>query len=460
MLKEIFDRTLAFLGLIFASPVMGLLSLLIKVESPGPAFFKHLRVGIDGSTFWMYKFRKMPHKIDSGPKISPKHDLRLTKVGKVIERLKLDEIPQLINIFKGEMSFVGPRPEIPEIVELYSERERKVLSVKPGLVGPNQIIWRNEKNLIPADVEDVEAYYIKEILPQKLERDIKYAETQSFIKDLKYFTHAFLVTVFEPMKLIHLIRRKREISKLLIDISLSMIAFFFALLVKNDFQPAAIDITEIGVLFIIISFWQVVCYIFFSIYLHLWKYFGTRDLIAIMKSITLAAALSTMTIMFFQIPWMSISIILLNAIFTASFLVCFRMISSRFKRSRFKHHSTAQENILIYGANMEGELFARRILANLGPRVEPVGFLDHHDHMRGKKIHGFSVLGTAIDLPLLKNVHDIEAVYIATEKQANGDLSQLLDICKNLNIKYHFVSTIYSTEVKSAGNGLRMTMEL
>ena len=126
MLKEIFDRTLAVVGFIAVSPSILVIGLLIKLESSGPIFFKHRRIGKNGKAFWMYKFRKMDDNLNVGPKISPKYDARLTKVGRVLERLKLDEIPQLINIIKGDMSFVGPRPEIPEIVELYTlEQNRK-----------------------------------------------------------------------------------------------------------------------------------------------------------------------------------------------------------------------------------------------------------------------------------------------------------------------------------------------
>ncbi len=213
MVKEIFDRTLAAIGLLVAAPLIALLGLLIKLESPGPVFFKHLRSGKNGRLFRMYKFRKMPHGMSAGPRISPKYDLRLTRVGKVMDRLKLDEIPQLFNILKGDMSFVGPRPEIPEIVNLYDAEQSKVLSVKPGLVGPNQIVWRNEKNLLPENVSDVESYYVKHILPEKLARDLRYVEEANFFLDLKYLVLALGATILEPLKPIHFIRRQQEIFR-------------------------------------------------------------------------------------------------------------------------------------------------------------------------------------------------------------------------------------------------------
>ena len=446
MIKEIFDRTLAALGLFVAAPLMVLLGILIKVESPGPIFFKHLRVGKNGRSFRMYKFRKMPQDLNAGPSISPKHDLRLTKVGRVLERLKLDELPQLFNILKGEMSVVGPRPEIPEIVRLYNAEQQKVLAVKPGLFGPNQIAWRNEKNLFPNDLSDVEAYYIEQILPQKLARDLRYVKEQRFVLDLKYFFLAIAVTLFEPLKPVHFMRRKGEIFHLAIDLGLCALAFAGALLIKYDLNLSAVLWRQSLVVLPVLLFWQMIAFVFFGIYQQVWNYAGKEDLLMIMKAILLATALAGVIVYVFGSVQFPVSVFILDAILCIGFIGGTRLL-----RSSFQHRSAAtkvrsQKNIMIYGASPEGELLLRRILADLEPYGCPIGFLDGDPARRGGKIHGVEVLGNSYDLPLLNELYGIEEIYIAASENNNGDLEQLLRICGKLHVKHKFVATTFSTE--------------
>ncbi len=445
ILKEIFDRTVAVIGFIAMSPSILLIGLLIKVESSGPVLFKHRRIGKNGKSFWMYKFRKMAHNLNVGPKISPKYDSRLTKVGRVLERLKLDEIPQLINIIKGDMSFVGPRPEIPEIVDLYTLEQRKVLTVKPGLVGPNQIIWRNEKNLYPENLDDVEAYYIKNILPVKLQRDIKYAENANFLSDIKYFVFALGVTIFEPFKISHIKRRRRLILKLMTDIGLSGAAYIAALFIKYDLQIGS-ELLRHGIIILPVLFcWQIIGFTFLGAPHQTWRYFCKADLVVLVKVITGAVLLTVAVLYPFIKPTLPFSFWILYSLLCLCFLSGMRFFIS-YKESPARNKSSHQKNVLIYGANREGELFTRRLLANLEPRVKPIAFLDCDLQKRGLTIHGIKIMGNAHDLPLLKSLHDIDEIYITVQDESNGDLKSLIKFCDEFQIKYHFVFTTYSSQ--------------
>jgi lipopolysaccharide/colanic/teichoic acid biosynthesis glycosyltransferase len=149
--KEIFDRTAAAIGLLVLLPLFGIIAVLIKLDSRGPVFFKHRRVGRFGRLFKMYKFRTMVQNADKiGPGLTAPGDTRITKLGKFLRRTSLDELPQLINVLKGEMSIVGPRPEIPEIVQMYSEQQLRALLVKPGITGLSQINGRDD---LPLDIK-------------------------------------------------------------------------------------------------------------------------------------------------------------------------------------------------------------------------------------------------------------------------------------------------------------------
>jgi lipopolysaccharide/colanic/teichoic acid biosynthesis glycosyltransferase len=157
-------------------------AVLIKLTSPGPVFYRSQRVGRSGRLFTLFKFRTM--RADAGgPAITSAADDRITGVGRLLRRSKLDEIPQLYNVIKGDMSLVGPRPEDPRFVALYDVRQRRVLEVRPGITSVASIVYRNEAQLLTGD--DWETLYREKIMPDKLLRELDYLERRSFWSDLK-----------------------------------------------------------------------------------------------------------------------------------------------------------------------------------------------------------------------------------------------------------------------------------
>ena len=150
MSKRICDLMLAGVGLLLSWPLLLVLAVLIKLDSRGPVFFRQERIGKDGQPFQLFKFRTMVDNACSlGPRLTQKRDPRVTRIGQILRWLKLDELPQLMNVLKGEMSLVGPRPEDPHFVRLYTPEQRAVLTVRPGIVGPSQILGRDELDLYP-----------------------------------------------------------------------------------------------------------------------------------------------------------------------------------------------------------------------------------------------------------------------------------------------------------------------
>ena len=183
MVKRAFDLIVSLVGLILLCPLFVLIALAIKLDSPGPPFFRGQRVGKDGRLFRIFKFRSMiadaAHK---GPAITAARDARTTRVGRVLRRTKLDELPQLINIVCGEMSLVGPRPEDPRYVALYTPDQRRVLSVRPGITSLASVRYRHEEQLLPqGDLEDM---YTSVVMPAKLSMELDYLDRQTFWRDL------------------------------------------------------------------------------------------------------------------------------------------------------------------------------------------------------------------------------------------------------------------------------------
>jgi len=182
--KRAIDLVSSFFGLLILSPALLVLSALIKLSSPGTVFFRQVRIGKDGRPFWILKFRSMIQGADRmGKGITPGNDPRVTPLGVFLREWKLDELPQLWNVFKGDMSLVGPRPELPVYVAQYSAEQQKVLEVRPGITDPASLRYRDEGAILQRST-DPERLYREEILPDKLALNLQYLRDVSFSYDL------------------------------------------------------------------------------------------------------------------------------------------------------------------------------------------------------------------------------------------------------------------------------------
>ena len=193
--KRLFDILFSLIGLVLLSPMFILLSLFIKIESQGPIFYRQVRVGRNEKLFRIHKFRSMFIDADKkGLAITVGKDPRITRVGEYIRKFKCDEFAQLIDVLLGDMSLVGPRPEVPQYVEHYPEEMRNVIfTVRPGITDLASIIYRNENDLL-AKSQNPELTYINEILPEKLNLSLEYVKNASLINDLKIiFKTVFMI---------------------------------------------------------------------------------------------------------------------------------------------------------------------------------------------------------------------------------------------------------------------------
>jgi lipopolysaccharide/colanic/teichoic acid biosynthesis glycosyltransferase len=185
IIKRIFDIMISLIGIIFLLPILILIAISIKLDSNGPIFFTQIRVGMHNKKFRIIKFRSMfAHRENIGSLISSGDDQRITRVGRILRKYKLDELPQLINVLKGEMSFVGPRPEIPKYVAAFIDDYHEILTVKPGITDFASLEYSNENELLKTD-ENPEQKYLEEILPIKIKYYKMYIKNKSFITDLK-----------------------------------------------------------------------------------------------------------------------------------------------------------------------------------------------------------------------------------------------------------------------------------
>ena len=190
-MKRVFDLIFSVIGIAVLLPVYLIIALLISVDSKGGVIYRQERTGKEGKTFRVLKFRTMrPDSFNKGALTVGSRDPRITNIGYYLRKYKLDELPQLFNVLWGEMSFVGPRPEVKKYTDLYTKEQQQVLQVRPGITDYASIKYRNENDLLSAS-EDPEKLYIEEIMPEKLNLNLKYINDNNVFKDIKIIFDTF-----------------------------------------------------------------------------------------------------------------------------------------------------------------------------------------------------------------------------------------------------------------------------
>lgn len=187
MIKRLVDILASAIGLILLFPLFLVVAVAIKIHDGGSVFYRAKRTGYQGKDLLLYKFRSMVQSADvNGPGITASNDTRITPIGKFLRKTKLDELPQLINVFKGEMSLVGPRPEDPRYVSKYTIEQRHILDYKPGITSAASLFYRHEESLLIGD--DWETQYLTKVMPDKIAIDIDYCTTSNIWQDIVLIT--------------------------------------------------------------------------------------------------------------------------------------------------------------------------------------------------------------------------------------------------------------------------------
>jgi lipopolysaccharide/colanic/teichoic acid biosynthesis glycosyltransferase len=197
--RRALDVAIALTALIELAAAFLLIAIMIRIESPGPAFFRQVRLGRGGRPFHLYKFRKFRHETNTkGRAVTLKDDPRMTRIGRLLERTKLDELPQLWNILVGDMSIVGPRPETLDFADCFDDGYQKVLDYTPGLFGPSQAIFRNESSLYPSD-RDPHEFYRAVLFPAKARIDLLYYPRRTIMSDIGWIIRGGLAVLGFPV---------------------------------------------------------------------------------------------------------------------------------------------------------------------------------------------------------------------------------------------------------------------
>lgn len=198
--KRLYDVVFSFIGLVLLAPLFAVIWALVKITDGGVVFYRQARVGRGGREFWIYKFRTMvPAADQTGPSITKQGDARVTRIGRILRKTKLDELPQLWNVLKGDMSLVGPRPEVPRYVQRYTPEQREVLRLKPGITDLASLYFRDEEELL-ANADNLEEFYLQHCVPRKLQLNLEYAARANLVSDTWIILQTAGCTVFNPAR--------------------------------------------------------------------------------------------------------------------------------------------------------------------------------------------------------------------------------------------------------------------
>jgi lipopolysaccharide/colanic/teichoic acid biosynthesis glycosyltransferase len=433
---DIFVSLIGFLLLLLMLPWI---ALLIKLDSRGPVFFLCDRVGLGGKIFKMYKFRTMYQTpLPLGGSVSPMGDPRVTPVGRFLRRAKLNEFPQFINVLKGDMTLIGPRPEAPDLAALYPVSAKRIFSVKPGLAGPNQIFGRNEEELYPPG-EDPVKYYIEHILPRKLPLDLEYINDPSFLKNFKYLFLSIKVTISGAVSRQHLIDNASQLFFIVADIMLCILALTLAHYLRYDsFSKPVLYQSFVRVLPWALLI-RIPIFIYFGFYHTLIRHLCFYDIKMIFKGVTVS---SLLLIGFFFISRFETigqygrGVFLIDWFCLVNLLAGYRILLKKLFHY-YKAESNGQEHqkrVLIWGAGDAGELCLRYLQKEKENSYEIIGFIDDDPKKRSYRINGVKVLGNRDHLKILVQLYKIQEIFVAMPSIEVHEIEKALKICDSLGM--------------------------
>src|SRR5215813_6409173 len=438
MMKRCLDLVLAYIGLLLVLPLFPVIGLFIKLDSRGPILYRCDRIGKDGKPFKMYKFRTMLETpLPMGSSICTKDDLRVTRLGYILRRTKINELPQLLNILKGEMAFVGPRPETPDLAALYPDYARAIFTVTPGLVGPNQILGRNEEEWYPPGV-DSQQYYIEEILPKKLPLDLEYICHPSLVKDLQYLVLGIKETVCKAISWKLVLQNTSQLYLLGTDVMLSLISFGLAHLLRFAGVVAAQELSPFLHLLPLIVLIRLPCFVSFGLYSTLIRYIWN-----VLKAIVTSSILFIGLTFLFDIRTFPRSVLLIDGLFLFVCMTAVRL-GLRLMREWQGRSQTAEEKkrrVFIFGAGDAGALVFR-CLRVAQEAYEVIGFLDDDPAKRHKTLFGCKVLGNRFNLEALVKLYQAHEVLLALPSAPARDIAAIVQVCQHAGVPYRFFPTL------------------
>lgn len=462
IVKRLFDIFFAALGLLLFSPVMAYLAWRVKKDTPGPALYHGERVGKDGKLFRIHKFRTMYEQPESyqGPRVTSIDDARVTPLGKWLRKTKLNELPQLWNVLKGEMSFVGPRPEDPEVVKTWpDEVRREVLSVKPGITSPASVLYRQEEDLLSQ--KEVMHTYLEDILPSKLRLDRLYVRHRSFWGDIDilFWTMLALPTspkTFQPgekrLFLGPVSSLMRHYAKwFFVDALTTLAAVGITGVFWRSLGPLNIGWWIAISIALVFSITFSLTNVFLNLHRINWERASATEALDLIPGIAIATMFTMAgNALFYRQVFSAIGLIPERAphpllppgmILVAASLAYIGVVGVRYRARLLTGlakrwialrgtRTGIRERVLIVGSGETGQ-YAAWLLSSgrFASAFHVVGFIDDDMFLQGSRISGVHVIGERKDIPRLVKKYDVGLIVFAIHNISPEERAQILGIC-------------------------------
>lgn len=445
-MKRLFDIVFSFIGLIILSPLFAIVAVLIKFSSKGSVFFRQERIGKNFKPFKIYKFRTMVvDKSKKGPLLTVGGDGRITKVGRILRRLKIDELPQFFNVLVGDMSFVGPRPEVEKYVNKHKDDYDEILKIRPGITDMASLTYNNEEEVLK-DKKDPEEYYIHILLPEKIRLAKEYIRKASLKHDIKMI----LLTIFKlfypydtARKIISYLTPYRMPIVIGIQFVIFGVANYLAFFIRFDgyipYTDFYLFITYLPLILIL----RIIFLYFFSLDKGLWRYASVRDLVDIM------AATSSGTILLLVIIRYILgdtayprSIYLLDWLLNVFLLGGVRMLRRLHEKGSIKQ--ATKTRVIVIGAGDAAEMLIRDIEHSSLYLYEIIGLIDDNPRKKGLKIRNVPVIGSRKDLKIIVEREQPDEFVIAIPAASRSVFEEIVEDLRQYGLPIKSLPSLWS----------------
>ena len=447
-IKRTLDLVVGLVALVVLLPVMALVAVAVVVDSTGPVIYGAKRIGRGGKPFTMWKFRSMARGADRvGPAVTGAYDFRITRVGAFLRRTKLDELPQLVNVLAGQMSLVGPRPEAPTYVERWTDEERAILNMRPGITGPTQITYIDEEERLEGDPD---AGYVGELMHAKLAIDLDYVRRFALRRDLAILWRTLVGILSAGERRTNRPRRRYTLGErlrsarpgpMLLDALLAGVAAALAVGLRIDRNNIFAAVATYWVFVPLAALVRPAGFLIAGAYLRVWRYPTVSDAALVVGSLAAGSLIMTIVIFVIMQPWaFPGSLGFPRSAIIIEFLVSFIVLGGIRFASRIRQEDLdaggapavagPPRPVLIYGAGEAGAHLAREMRRNRALRLEPVAFLDDDPSKRGQQIYGVDVVGGVQDLPRVVAEREVAEVVVAMPRIGGDRLRQVVALCE------------------------------
>jgi len=460
MIKRFFDFSTSLLGLLFLAPIFAVIAVTIRRDSDGPVFYAGDRIGREAKLFKILKFRTMDEtpEAHNGPRITAQDDARITRLGRFLRDSKLNELPQLYNVLKGDMSLVGPRPEDPSIVQKYTEEQREVLSVRPGITSLATVLFADEEKML--NTSDVTKTYLRSILPEKLRLDLLYVRNKSFLLDLDilFRTMMILIPRFRGATLSteDVIKGPvrwagRILSWFTIDAAISFIAIGAAGLLWRITGPLHVGVGQSLLIAVVMSALFSATNWIMGVQRVQWRYASASEAVGVIISTALSTMLLFVVNLLMKPPHFPLEMVLV-----AGLIALTGFMGARYHRrllsglrQRWEAISTAahagRERVLVVGAGEAGQLTIW-LLRNSpkGRAFHIIGVVDDDLEKLGTLVHRTPVLGLCNRIPEIVEAEDIGTIIFAIHTIDSERRNHILSLCWGTSARTVVVPDIFT----------------